>query len=112
MHGLEMTGCVIFECHMQAHISGWVDSRLKYLLCISNGVAAVAVIVCTLYDSSWESRCQQRGLHSCIRTSKSNRVAYNDRFSLVSVNVRAKLQWLQLERSEKQQPIPGPRMRL
>ena len=52
MRGLEMTGCVTFECHMQAHISGWVDSRLKYLLCISNGVAAVAVIVYTLYDSS------------------------------------------------------------
>ena len=33
-------------------------------------------------------------------------------FSLVSVNVRVKLQWLQLERSENQQPIPGPRMRL
>ena len=53
MHGFEMTGCVIFEFHMQAHISGWVDSRLKYLLCISNWVAAVTVIVCTLYDSSW-----------------------------------------------------------
>ena len=59
-----------------------------------------------------ESRCQQRGLHSCIRTSKSNRVVYNDRFSLGSVNVRVKLQWLQLERSENQQSIPGPRMQL
>ena len=57
-----------------------------------------------------ESRCQRRGLHSCIRTSESNRVVYNDRFSLVSVNVRVKLQWLQWERSENQQPIHGPRM--
>ena len=32
--------------------------------------------------------------------------------SLVSVNVRVKLQWLQSERYENQQPIPGPRMRL
>ena len=47
-----------------------------------------------------------------MRTSKSNRVVYNDRFSLVSVNVRVKLQWLQLERSENQQPVPGPRMGL
>ena len=59
---------------------------------------------------SQESRCQQRGLHSCIRTSKSNKGVYNDRFSLVSVNVRVKIQWLQLEWSENQQPIPGPRM--
>ena len=64
-----------------------------------------AVIVYTLYDSRWSK-------DSCIRTSKSNIVVYNDRFSLVSVNVRVKLQWLQLERSENQQPIPGPRMRL
>ena len=39
-------------------------------------------------------------------------MVYNDRFSLVNVNVRVKLQWLQLERSENQQPIPGPLMRL
>ena len=39
-------------------------------------------------------------------------MVYNDRFSLVRVNVRVKLQWLQLERYENQQPIPGPRMRL
>ena len=31
-------------------------------------------------------------------------------FSLVNVNVRVKLQWLQLEWSENQQPIPGPGM--
>ena len=68
-------------------------------------VQTSVVIVYTLYDSSWSQ-------DSCIRTSKSNRVVYNDRFSLVSVNVRVKLQWLQLERSENQQPIPGPRMRL
>ena len=71
-------------------------------------VQTSAVIVYTLYDSSWSQ--EQRGLHSCIRTSKSNRVVYKDRFSLVSV--RVKLQWLQLERSENTQPIPGPRMRL
>ena len=46
------------------------------------------------------------------KTSKSDKVVYNDRFSLVSVNIRVKLQWLQLERSENQQPIPEPRMRL
>ena len=56
-----MTGCMMFECHMQALISGWVDSRLKYLLCISNGVAAVAVIVCTLYDSSWSQDVSSMG---------------------------------------------------
>ena len=33
-------------------------------------------------------------------------------FWLVSVNVRVKLLPLQLERSETQQPIPGPRMQL
>ena len=68
-------------------------------------VQTSAVIIYTLYDSSWSQ-------DSCIRTSKSNRVVYNHRFSLVSVNVRVKLQWLQLEWSENQQPIPGPRMRL
>ena len=68
-------------------------------------VQTSAVIVFTLYDSSWSQ-------DSCIRTSKWNRVVYNDRFSLVGVNVRVKLLRLQLERSETQQPIPGPRMRL
>ena len=68
-------------------------------------VQTSAVIVYTLYDSSWSQA-------SWIRTSKSNSVVYNDRFSLVSVNVRVKLLWLQLERSENHQPIPGPRMRL
>ena len=71
-------------------------------------VQTSAVIVYTLYDSSWSQK--QRGLHSSIRTSKSNRVVYNDRFSLVSV--RVKLQWLHLEGSENQQPIPETRMRL
>ena len=47
-----------------------------------------------------------------VQVSTSNRAVYNDRFSLVSVSVRVKLHWLQLERSENQQPIPGPRMRL
>ena len=37
-------------------------------------------------------------------------LSLNDRFSLVSV--RVKLHWLQLERSENQQPIPGHCMRL
>ena len=68
-------------------------------------VQTSAVIVYNLYNSSWSQ-------DSCIRTSKSIRVEYTDRFSLVSVNVRVKLLRLQLERSETQQPISGPRMRL
>ena len=31
---------------------------------------------------------------------------------LIGSTAASKLQWLQLERSENQQPIPGPRMRL
>ena len=64
-------------------------------------VQTSAVIIYNLNDSSWSQDVSSVG---CI-------VVYNDRFSLVSVNVRVKLQWLQLEQSENQQPIPGPRMR-
>ena len=41
-------------------------------------VQTSAVIVYTLYDSSWSQ-------DSCIRTSKSDRVVYNDSFLLVNV---------------------------
>ena len=33
-------------------------------------------------------------------------------FGLIGSTVPSKLHWLQLERSENQQPVPGPRMRL
>ena len=57
-------------------------------------VQTSAVIFYTLYDSSRSQDVSSVGMHSCIRTGKSkgNRVVHNDRFSLVSVNVRVNRQ--------------------
>ena len=100
--------CLAGQVNVKSGIPDWnVASDADAIAAAT--VQTSALIVFTLYDSSWS---QQRGLHSCIMTSKSNRVVYNDRFSLVSANVKVKLQWPQLELFENQQSIPGPRMRL
>ena len=91
--------CLAGQVNVKSGISDWsVPNRLG---CNSSGDSTNLRCDCLpLVRQSLQPRCQHSGLHSCIKTSKSNRVVYNDRFSLVSVNVRVELQWLQLERSE------------
>ena len=88
LSGIDMAIGIIYEWHVQAYISWWLDAGLRYLQCISNGIASVLHrAISTVRAVAW-----------CLTGARLLSMVYDDRMLAMWVELKCyngieMLQW-------------------